>query len=159
MYLRDMQNVCVCVCGKRFYTNVALVLYGKFEAHPTKIGQTIIHFPLQPFSPHFQTTHSAWIGDPLAPRFYSSHSACLAGLWATSQIKTNALVTQAGQRNCRVGASELQSVAKSALLHINHVIRSWWLHLFGETLNCREIHLQGLRSPLHGSDGDTWGPS
>lgn len=79
----------------------------------------------------FQTTHSTLIDDPFGPWFYSSHSTCFAGLWATWRIRTNALVTQAGQRNGWACVSELQNAAKGALLQLNHLIRSWWLHLAG----------------------------
>lgn len=83
------------------------------------------------FLPGFQTTHSTLIDGPFRLWLYSSHSMCFTGLWAMWRIRTNVLVTQAGQRNGWACVSGLLNVAKSVLLQLNHLIRSWWPHLAG----------------------------
>lgn len=71
--------------------------------------------------------HTTLTDSPLVP---GSAAAIrhVSGLWATSRIRTNVLVTQAGQSSHWVGASELQSAAEGTLLQLNHLIRSRWLH-------------------------------
>lgn len=123
----------MCVCN-RFYTHFAFIWEVWRLPHENRSSCNSFFSPANPrspCSPHFQTTHSKLIDGPLDPGLLSSRSTCFTGLWATWRIRTNALVTQAGQGNCGVGASELQSMAEGALLQLNHLIRSWWLHLAG----------------------------
>lgn len=125
LYLMYLRN--------RFYDHSAFT--GEFDAYQTKIIQTVILFFSStifalPILPLFKPL-TTMIDGPLGPKFYSRHSTCFTGLWAKWQIRPNVFVTQAGRSNCWVGASELQSTAKSPLLKLNRLIRLWWLHLAG----------------------------
>lgn len=107
LYVGEIYSICVC---NRFYTHFAFIwevwrLPHKHWSNCNSFFSVTIlalHILLI-FIPH----DLYWLMAHWTLVSYRSHSTCFTGLWATWRVRTNALVTQAGQGNCWVGVSEI----------------------------------------------------